>query len=455
MLFRQVVTEGISHYSYLIAAGGEAAVIDPRRDCDIYLEIAHQNGLRIRHIFETHRNEDYVTGSRELQEKTGAEIRHGSRMDFSFGRPVAEGDRLTLGSMEITVVETPGHTEESISLVVRDLSVSPEPYMVFCGDTLFAGDIARTDFYGPDRKAEMAGRIYDSITKKILSLGDGVIICPAHGPGSICGGDIAEHPFTTTGYERTTNPRLLMGRDAFIAQRINESPYTPPYFRMMEKYNREGPPALPPDIFPRPLTVRDVEDYRKQACQLVDIRSPTSFGAGHIPGSISLWQNGISAYAGFILDNERPIVLIDDFNTRAGDAGRQFIRIGYDNVAGILAGGFGSWATAGKEIAALRTCTARELNERLTNEEVFLLDVRHIGKWQSTGHIPGAHHIYAGEILRYENEVPRDRPVVVYCDAGFKGSLTASILARDGYRDVTNLLGGLNGWEQAGFKTIR
>ena len=454
-MFRQVVTEGISHYSYLIAAGGKAAVIDPRRDCDIYLEIAHREGVSIRHIFETHRNEDYVTGSLELQAKTCAAIWHGSRTDFSFGKPVKEGDRFSLGSLEITVIETPGHTEESISLIVRDLSVSPDPFMVFCGDTLFAGDIARTDFYGQERKAEMAGRIFDSITRKILTLGEGVIICPAHGPGSICGGEIAEHPYTTAGYELRSNPRLLTGRNAFVAQRVEESPYTPAYFRQMEIYNREGPPAIPPDTIPRPISVGDVENYRKQGCQIVDIRSPTSFGAGHIPGSISLWRNGLSAFAGFILDYETPIVLIDDFNIRAGDIGKQFLRLGYDNVAGILVGGFNRWATAGKEIAALRTCTAHELNERLKNEEVFLLDVRHIGKWQSTGHIPGAHHIYAGEILQHENEVPRDRPLVVYCDAGFKGSMTASILARDGYQDVTNLLGGLYGWEQAGFETLR
>jgi hydroxyacylglutathione hydrolase len=454
MLFEQVVTEGLSHYSYLIASGGEAAVIDPRRDCDIYLAIAQKNSLSIRHIFETHRNEDYVTGSTALQERCGADIRHGRRMDFAFGKPVQEGDRITIGTLEIEVLETPGHTEESISLVVRDLAVSPDPFMVFSGDTLFAGDIGRTDFYGTEQKAEMAAKIHDSITRKIIPLGEGVIVCPAHGPGSICGGDITEHPFTSVGYEQRSNPRLRMGRDAFIAQRVTESPYTPQYFRQMEQYNRDGPPVVTGSCFPQPLTVAELETHIRNGCQVVDIRSPTSFGAGHIPGSISLWRKGISGYAGFVLDYRTPVVLVDDFNTEIGEAARQFFRLGYDNIAGILSGGFGSWATAGKEIAVLRTYTPPELNNRLEGETLFLLDVRHIAKWRSSGHIPSARHIYAGEILQHLDEIPRDKPVVIYCDAGFKGSFAASLLIRNGFRDVSNLLGGMAGWEQAGYETV-
>jgi hydroxyacylglutathione hydrolase len=197
MLFERIVSEGISHISYLIGSGGQAAVIDPRRDCEIYAEIAQRNDLVITHIFETHRNEDYVIGSRELASFCGAEIYHGEKMAFSYGKPLREEDIFSIGQLELTVLETPGHTEESISLVLKDNEVSPRPYMVFCGDTLFSGDIARTDFFGQERTAEMAEKIYRSITTKILPLGDGVIICPAHGAGSVCGGEIADHPFTT------------------------------------------------------------------------------------------------------------------------------------------------------------------------------------------------------------------------------------------------------------------
>ncbi|HXX55729.1 MAG TPA: MBL fold metallo-hydrolase [Methanoregula sp.] len=219
MFFQRIVSEGLAHNSYLIGSAGKAAVIDPRRDFRIYPECADTNDLRITHIFETHRNEDYAIGSAGLAQSCNAGIFHGESQVFSYGTGVKDGDRFTIGLLDLEIRQTPGHTEESISVVVRDREVSEKPYLVFCGDTLFAGDIARTDFYGDARKAEMAGKIYDSITGTLLALGDGLIICPAHGAGSVCGEAIASHPFTTAGYEKTTNPLLLMGRDAFISRR--------------------------------------------------------------------------------------------------------------------------------------------------------------------------------------------------------------------------------------------
>jgi len=455
MLFERIVSEGLAHLSYVIGSGGDAAVIDPRRDCGVYLESARRNNLVIRHIFETHRNEDYVAGSRELKERCGAEIWHGAAMPFSYGKPVKDGDRFTLGSLGIEVVETPGHTEESISLVVKDREVSDTPYMVFCGDTLFAGDIARTDFYGQERKEEMARKIFDSITGKILPLGDGVIVCPAHGAGSICGGDIADHPFTTVGYERQTNPLLGMGRDAFIAQRATESPYLPPYFHRMERYNKEGAPLLSRNPFPKYLTVAGVNAYRNAGCQVVDIRSPTSFGAGYIPGSISIWREGLASFLGWFLDYENPIILVDDFNLDLDRVARHFTRLGYDNLAGVLAGGFPAWTKAAQEIATIPTCSVQQLKARLERESPFLLDVRDIRNWRTVGHIRGAHQIYVGELLQHVSEIPKNEPVVVYCDAGYKGGLAASLLVRNNYRMVTNVLGGMTAWKQAGFRIER
>ena len=451
MLFERIVAEGLAHNSYIVGSGGVAAVIDPRRDCRVYTDIARRNNLTIRHIFETHRNEDYVIGSRELRELCGAEIWHGAQMPFSYGRPVREGDRFALGSLEIEVLETPGHTEESISLVVRDHDVSDNPYMIFCGDTIFAGDIARTDFFGQERKAEMAGKMIDSITEKILPLGDGVIVCPAHGAGSICGGEIADHPFTTIGYERQNNSLLLMGREAFISRRVKESPYMPPYFRQMEKVNKDGASLLARDPCPDYLSVADVDGYLNSGCQIVDIRSPTSFGAGHIPGSLSIWRNGLSSFMGWFLDYEKPIVIVDDFNLEPDKVARYFTRLGYDNLAGILAGGCPAWTKAAREIATIGTCSVMQLKERLEKDAVFLLDVRDIKNWHTVGHIRSAHHVYVGELLQHLGEIPKNKPVVIYCDAGFKGSLAASILARNNYRAVTNVLGGMAAWRQAGF----
>jgi hydroxyacylglutathione hydrolase len=452
VLFERIVSEGIAHNSYLIGSGGRAAVIDPRRDCDIYLEIAHRNELVITHIFETHRNEDYTIGSLELQQRCEAEIFHGAKMAFAYGKPVYEGDRFTLGSLVVSVLETPGHTEESISLVVQDTDVSDQPYMVFSGDTLFAGDIARTDFYGQERKAEMAKKIYESIVQKILPLGDGVILCPAHGAGSVCGGEIADHPFTTIGYEKTTNPQLASGLELFISRRVHESPYTPPYFKQMETYNKEGAPILHrlPDL--HPLSIPEVNQLRKSGCQILDIRSPASFGAGHIPGSLSIWREGLTAFMGWFLDYQRPIVLVDDFNLDLDRVVRHFVRLGYDTIAGILSGGFPAWTKAAQDIGTIPTCSVQQLKKRLDEEHPFILDVRDIKNWHAVGHIPGAHHIYVGELPRYLDEIPKNEPVVIYCDAGYKGSLAASILSFHQYRNMTNVLGGMTAWKRAGFR---
>ena len=451
MLFERIVSEGISHISYLVGSGGLAAVIDPRRDCGIYLEIARKNDLVITHIFETHRNEDYVIGSKELASLCGAEIYHGAHMAFSYGKSVREGDTYSLGQLELTILETPGHTEESISIVLKDKEISMLPYMVFCGDTLFSGEIARTDFFGKERKAEMAEKIYRSITTKILSLGEGVIICPAHGAGSVCGGEIADHPFTTTGYEKNTNRWILAGKDAFVTARVKESPYIPPYFKKMEQYNKEGAPLLHrmPDL--KPLSVNEINTLRGTGCQILDIRSPTSFGAGHIPGSISCWREGLPAFMGWVLNYELPIIIVDDFNLSLESVQRHLIRLGYDNVAGYLAGGFPLWTKAAQEIHTLRTCSVQQLKERLKTESPFLLDVRDSKNWDSVGHIHNAHHRYVGELAFHLDEIPGDRALVIYCDAGYKGSLAASILARYNYQDMTNVLGGMTAWKRAGF----
>ena len=451
MFFQQIVSEGIAHNSYLVGSNGQAAVIDPRRDCGIYLEIARQNDLAISHIFETHRNEDYVIGSVELAAHSGAEIHHGAAMAFSYGKPVREGDRFPIGSLELRILETSGHTEESISLVLTDKEVSARPYMVFTGDTLFSGDIARTDFYGEERKAEMAEKLFDNIQNKILPLGEGTIVCPAHGADSVCGGEIADHPFTTVGYEKATNQWILGGREPFIAARVKESPYVPPYFRKMEQLNKEGPRPLHGISPPRPLSVTEVNTMRTSGCQILDLRAPTSFGAGHIPGSISIWREGLSAFMGWVFTYDLPIILVDDFNLSLDIVQRQMLRLGYDNVAGYLAGGFPLWTKAAQEIGTLSTCSVQQLNERRKSVSPFLLDVRDRKNWDSIGHIPGAHHRYVGELASHLDEVPRNRPLAIYCDAGYKGGLAASILARHGYHEVTNVLGGMTAWKRAGF----
>ena len=451
MLFERIFSEGLAHMSYIIGDAGKAAVIDPRRDGDIYLETAARNGCTITHIFETHRNEDYVIGSPALAERCGAKIFHGAAMDFAYGNAVHDGDTFTFGSLSLQVLGTPGHTEESISLVVRDQNIGDTPWLVFCGDTIFAGDIARTDFFGDTRKGEMAEKIYDSITRKILSLGEGVILCPAHGAGSVCGSEIVDHPFTTSGYEKATNPLIRMGRSEFVAVRKTESPYMPPYFHTMERYNRDGAPRVPPPVLCL-LTVPELDHFRKIGCQILDIRSPTGFAAGHIPGSISLWRGGISSFAGWFLNYEDPIIIIDDFNQNLEQVTSQLFRMGYDNITGMLTGGTAAWFKSAMEIGTIGACSVQDLKAQLDSGTPFLLDVRDIRNRRAVGYIHDSHHVYVGELLRNLHEIPVNEPVFIYCDAGYKGSLAASILAQHHYPRVTNVLGGMTAWIQAGFR---
>lgn len=450
MLLEKIVSEGLAHNSYFIGSGTKAAVIDPRRDADIYCSLAEEHGLEITRIFETHRNEDYAIGSSELAARTGAEIYHGEKLPFTYGNPVKDGTRFRFGDLEITARETPGHTIESLSFFLAEIETPDIPFMIFTGDLLFSGDTGRTDLGGSGRGAEMAGAMYDSLANIILPLPDSVILCPGHGAGSVCGGDIRDLPFTTLGYENRTNPELRLSREEFIRKKTGEQHYVPPYFRKMEVGNLNGWKQIGrvPDC--NIISLPKLIDLRKDGAQLVDIRSPTAFGGGHIPGSISLWRNGIPAFAGWFLDYTRPIVIVDDFNLVTDDVLRHFVRLGYDNVSGILSGGFASWFRSGNEIGSFPVLSIQEAAREIERTKPFILDVRDEKNRERHGHIPEDLHLYAGEIPDHIAEIPRDRPVFVYCDAGFKSSLVASILKIHGFWDVRSILGGFTAWENAG-----
>ena len=309
MMFEIVKSEGIAHKSYFIGSNEKAAVIDPRRDCDIYTEIAERNNMEIIYIFETHRNEDYTIGSLELKEIVGADIFHGKGVDFDYGNYVSEGDKFQIGSIVLEIIETPGHTDESISILIRDRDVSDDVYMIFTGDSLFAGEIGRCDLYGEVNKRKNAESMYSSIFKKILLLGDNVIVCPAHGSGSICGAEIREQDLTTIGYEKKTNPQLKKDKKGFIDAKIEEKLYTPPYFKKMEKNNLQGPPLICKLPYLKPLSMHEVKDCMARDAQVIDVRGPTAFAGGHIPNTLNIWKNGLPAYAGWFLNYEEPIII--------------------------------------------------------------------------------------------------------------------------------------------------
>ncbi|HSO19305.1 MAG TPA: MBL fold metallo-hydrolase, partial [Desulfosarcina sp.] len=311
MFLEKIRSEGLSHLSYIIGHAGMAAVVDPRRDCGVYVDIAHRNGARIEYIFETHRNEDYIAGSSELARTAGAEIYHGGALEFAYGRVVADGDKFDLGDIRLEVLETPGHTFESISIAVVDRRSGEYPVAVFTGDALFVGDVGRTDFF-PDKAERMAGLLYDSIFHKILPLGDQAILCPAHGAGSVCGQGMSEREFSTLGMEKLTN-RMLRTKDKneFIRLKTGEEHDMPPYFKQMEEINLRGS-AMPIGELhvPRPMKASSFSELLKNKAIALDVRSPEAIGGALIPGCIGIPLHMIPAFAGWLLPYDRDLLLV-------------------------------------------------------------------------------------------------------------------------------------------------
>jgi hydroxyacylglutathione hydrolase len=446
MFLERIVSEGLAHYSYILGSGTEAAVIDPRRDVDVYLQLSREKGVRITRIFETHKNEDYVIGSRTLAEATGAEIYHGHAFPFEYGTPVREGDVFLVGNLIISVLETPGHTVESISLAVREKDGPDRVLMVFTGDALFAGDVGRTDFY-PGRMEQMAGALHDSLWMKILPMGNQAVVYPAHGAGSVCGEAISDRTITTIGYEKEGNPALGMTREEFVRFKVQEHHYTPPYFQTMEVWNTKGDRSMPAPAPVPPLSIDQVKTLRSKGAQLVDLRAPSDFGGGYVPGSINIWREGIPLFIGWVLNYQDPIVFIDEFNLDLDSVVRSFYRMGYDRIAGYCAGGFPAWSRMAGDVGFLEQWTPETLRDY--GGTPFILDVRNIQTRTKIGHISGSHHCWVGDVPAHLTEVPRDRLVVTYCDAGYKGNMAASILCKHGFPRVVNLLGGMAAWKTA------
>ncbi len=443
MLFERIESEGLAHYSYLIGDGKEAFVIDPRRDCAVYMEKASRAGCRIAHIVETHRNEDYAIGSVELAERTGAEIWHAdAELEYQYGQPVRNGQIWRIGRFEIEAMSTPGHTPGSMSYLLHD----PDgvPWMVFTGDALFAGDVGRVDLPGLDVMEEMANLLYDSLFNKLLKLDDGVIVYPGHGPGSVCGTAIAGRMWTTIGIERRYNPKLQYKDRTEFVTRVARELERPPYFRQIEKLNLEGAPVLGSLPTPPPLSPKEFAE-RSQNAIVIDTRMEVGFGASHVPDSISIWLDGLSSFAGWLLPYDRSILLVSDTGT-IEQAVRKLIRMGYDNVAGYLAGEMHAWHTAGLESKSTKMVAVQELCHLLDeSEDTWILDVRSEEEVENA-QIPGAHHIHITQLQEHKDEVPKDRSVYVFCGSGLRSMIGASLLQREGWEDTTVVLGGLAGW---------
>ncbi len=450
MFFQRIKTPGIAHAAYVLGEGGEAAVVDPRRDVDEYLRVARANDLTITHVIVTHRQEDFVLGSAELARITGAKVVTGRHELFGHGDiRLEDGEEMALGKLRVRALHTPGHTPESMCYAVYVADSPDHAWGVFTGDTLFVGETGRTDLPDPARTGENAGVLYDSVHAKLLPLGDQTLIHPAHGSGSVCGGNIADRDESTIGLERRYNPVFTTSREAFVRAKVAERIPRPPYFSVMEELNLRGgaplakAPGEVPLLQPRTMASKIGDGV------VIDARSPEAFAAGHLPRSYSIWAAGLPVFGGWVAGPSTPVFLVLTRMDELEDAVLSLARIGVDDVAGVLAGGFDAWRDEGLPIERSGVVDSRELAEQLG--EVRVLDVREDGEFEE-GHIPHASHLYVGYLEQHLGEI--DPPlhaserIAITCSVGHRASLAASILRRRGFEHVGNLLGGMTAWSK-------
>jgi hydroxyacylglutathione hydrolase len=449
-----IESKGLAHNSYYLSDAGEALVVDPRRDCKTYIQKAEEDCAKIKYILETHRNEDYVIGSLELQNLTDAEIAHSKETPFRYGENrLGDGDTLQLGSLKIETLYTPGHTNDSLCYIIYELQNMRIPLMVFTGDTLFAGDVGRTDLLGEDRKREQSLKLFNTLNEKMLTLGNHVIVYPGHGGGSICGHNISDRQVTTIGYEKKSNPLLSMEREKFVDFLMKQKLLKPPYFTKIEQFNLNGPPLLPETFLPQPLNIDQLEeDINRPDTVIVDTREPGAFAGSHIPNSINIWLDGISLFPGWVLTYEQKILLVTERKKDVETAKNYLWRLGFDNIEGYLCPGIESWRNSGKPIEQLGMLSATGLKRRLDKNEISVVDVREPSEWEE-GVIEGAERIYVGQLMDEAKRLSKDKAIASICSVGNRAGIGASILKNLGFTEVYNVLGGMTAWKKLGYPT--
>jgi len=451
LVFKTIQTEGIAELSYLVGDDDEgiAAVFDPRADCDVYIEAARETGVAITHIFETHIHADLVSGSRELcAQLESAKIYASGEGGAEYGfapEKLKDGDRFTFGKVLVTARHTPGHTPEHMSYLLAEADHPDEPWAVLTGDSLFVSSAGRPDLLGEKHTTKLAEQQFHTLRDFYLNLPDHVMIYPNHGAGSPCGADIGARLSSTIGYERKFN-KFLQFTDAksFTDYAIKTAPPVPHYYPIMKKMNAEGPKVL--GNLPRvpglsPKAIKDA--IEKRAGVLVDVRNMLAFGGGHIAGALNIGGTPIlSIWAGWMLDPEKPILLVLENDDDLEKIVRLFVRTGYTK----FVGGMKAWHAAGFPLERLGQMSVHELNER--NSSLQVLDVRSPAEWKR-GHVRGAHHIYVPELRNRINELDRNKPTAVYCGSGYRASIATSILKQQGFNDLWNVPGSWEAWKKA------
>jgi len=439
---KRFFVEGLAHASYMFGAAGEAAVVDPKRDIEDYIETAAREKLRIVAILETHPHADFVSGHLELAQRTGAKIYVSHLAPATCERqPARDGQVIRIGPLNVTILETPGHSPDSLCFLVRENS---QPVSLFTGDTLFVGDVGRPDLRDAEEKpSRLAGGLYDSLFNKLMALPDEVKVFPAHGSGSLCGRKISSAPFTTIGQERSFNWALqISDREQFVRRMIENLPDRPPYFSHAVQVNLAGAPPISSWPPLRHYTEAELKAEAARGATVIDTRSAPFFGAGHFPGSlnIGLSSNLFATWVGFLVPFGSPIVLVVGSPESAGKARLELARIGYDNVLGYIEA---DTLTQTKQLSQLGV---DELHFALRRGEApRVLDVRTPGEWEAE-HIEGALHLPLPTLSRRMNNLAKDSTLAVICGSGYRSSIAASLLQASGFTRVQNIMGGMGAY---------
>jgi hydroxyacylglutathione hydrolase len=457
MYFEQFYLGCLAHASYMIGSGGEAVVFDPQRDVDEYIKAAEQQGLKIRHIFETHLHADFVSGHRELAARTGAQIYIGEKAGATFQHiPVQDGFELRFGQCKISVVETPGHTPESICLLVTNLERSEKPWAVLTGDTLFIGDVGRPDLSKTHTPEQLAGMLYDSLHNKLMTLADDVVVYPAHGAGSLCGRNMRAEKSSTIGTERLTNYALqIRTHDEFVKHMTSNLPSRPEYFVQDAEINRGGATSLGELPALMAVSATALRAMIDEGIPALDVRPPEEFGAGHVPGSINIGLSGqFASWAGSLLGLKSRPVLIADTRERLEEARLRLARVGIEELSGYLHDGVSGWEDSGLPIAKLRQMSVQGLKDHLTDRDLHVLDVRRPAEWEG-GHLESAQ---LWPLDRFREALPpisRSATVAVHCKSGYRSTIACSLLMRAGYVNVVNVVGGYDAWDSARLPSVK
>lgn len=458
MIFKQFYLGCLAHASYLIGdeASHTAAVVDPQRDVDGYLTFAAEHGLHIKHVFLTHLHADFVAGHLELRDRAGATIYLGAKARAAYAfSPLPEGAVVEFGAVRLQILETPGHTPESISILVYDLARSQrEPYAVLTGDTLFVGDVGRPDLRAALgwSAADLGALLYDSLRVKLLPLPDSTLVYPAHGAGSLCGKAISQETVSTIGAQRQFNYALQpMNQAAFLQLVTADQPEAPPYFTYDAVLNSEERRTLD-DVLAHELNALSLDralELHANGAQLLDTREPAEFASSHLAASINIALSGqYATWAGTLLDRSRPIVIIANPG-RENESAVRLGRIGFDNIAGFLKDGVRSLEKRPDLERSTERLSAPLAAERLGGGTApVTIDVR-TPRERDEKHIEGSLGIPLNHLVEHLTQLQRDRPILLYCAGGYRSSIAASILQANGFDRVSEIAGGLAAWEAA------